>query len=542
MKPKILALCLLRLGDIILATPVLRGLRERHPDAEIHILINSQFAQIRDLIPYVDHVHLFDRADMQKGLGEAGRSLFEPYERLRALITRLENQRYTQVINLTQNRLSGYLTSMIQGPVKIGLALTAQGLAAFNSPWFRYLNAQADEDSDLVFHYSDVFRFALGLEDGPNRLSLHECPAGQDEAKAFLPQEGRRLLLVQPLTSDSKKDWGLERFHELIRFFCARHEKFDVVVLGSPAEREKLQPMVDSLAAQGLPVRLAICSLAGAYSLLVRAAGLVTGDTSIKHLACAAGTPLVELSLGSSDYRRTGAYLQNSIIVQARELCAPCPHSKACHRDMHACAARIRPEAVAMVLSEVVANQRSQLRVIAQEFADEVEILCVEIEESGFWAAHSVLEPFSEVNVARWLWMSGQKAQLEEERLRHQGGWGEIGTESVRLERLLRRVYPSATAADWVHLLDVLERQAMLVESRLGGIQLGLKSLYGNFENAERLREFVRMLIAFREKIKSASSLVASRASLDRLIEDDIAPPFVRFRRIVDAVQELRAT
>lgn len=541
MKPKILALCLLRLGDIILATPVLRGLRERHPDAEIHILINSQFAQIHDLIPYVDRVHEFDRAELQRGLGEPERGLFEPYERLRILVTKLEAERFTQVINLTQNRLSGYLAQLIQGPSKIGLVLGADGMAAFNSPWFRYLNAQADEDSDHVFHYTDIFRFALGLEQGPRRPSLNESEAGVLEANQLLVP-GRKFLLVQPLTSDSKKDWGLDRFDAFIRYFCDALPGFDVLVLGAPSERERLEPLAANLANDGCAVRLAICSLAGAFSLLRRAHGLVTGDTSIKHLACAAGTPLVELSLGSSDYHRTGAYLQNSVIIQARELCAPCPHSKYCHRDHHACAARIKPEAVAMTVSEVIKGERHQLRVIAEEFSDDIEILRVEIEESGFWAAHSVLEPFTEANVARWLWMTGQKVHLEEERMKAQGGWGELGTESVRLEHLFRRIYPNVTTADWAHLLDALERQVTMVETRLGGFEAGLRSLYGSYENPERLKGFVRTLITFREKLKSSPALTASRSSLDRLIEDDITPPFVRFRRIVDAVQDLRTT
>lgn len=539
MKPKILALCLLRLGDIILATPVLRGLRDRYPDSEIHILINSQFAQIQGLIPYVDKVHLFERAEMQRGLGEAGRGLFEPYERLRTLISRLEAERYTQIVNLTQNRLSGYLAAAIHGPSKIGLVLGSGGLAAFNSPWFQYLNSQADEDSERVFHYTDVFRFALGLEKDVCRPFLNESAEGRAEAGRFLV-EGRKHLMVQPLTSDVKKDWGLGRFTEMIRLFCEGHPRYDVVVLGAPDERERLSSMVDALSESGYPVRLAICSLAGAFSLLRRADGLVTGDTSIKHLACAAGTPLIELSLGSSDFRRTGAYLQNSVIIQSRELCAPCPHGKACHRDQHACAERIRPEAVALVAGEIVAGSRHQLRVIGEEYADEIEILRVEIEESGFWAAHSVTEAFTEANVARWLWLCGKKVQLEEERKKTAGGWRELGTESVLLEHLLRRIYPFATTSEWAHLLDALERQSTMVELRLDGFQSGLKSLYGSYENQDRLRSFVHTLIAFREKLKTGSALGPWRSSLDQLIEDDITPPFVRFRRIVDAVQELK--
>ncbi len=47
---KILVLSLLRLGDIIQQEPLLRALRAKHPEAQIHLLVNRQFAQVEKLM------------------------------------------------------------------------------------------------------------------------------------------------------------------------------------------------------------------------------------------------------------------------------------------------------------------------------------------------------------------------------------------------------------------------------------------------------------------------------------------------------------
>jgi hypothetical protein len=46
---------------------------------------------------------------------------------------------------------------------------------------------------------------------------------------------------------------------------------------------------------------------------------LITGDTSIKHLANASPVKVLELCIGWSDWRRTGAYKADSLIVRACE-------------------------------------------------------------------------------------------------------------------------------------------------------------------------------------------------------------------------------
>ena len=537
---RVLVMSLLRIGDIVMAAPVLRALRERQPDAEIHLLINSQFAQIASLIPYVDRVILFERDRLQKGLGEASVPLFDSYTRLETFIDDLNGSGgYDQAINLTHSRLSGWLMSLVEAKEKIGLSLDGTGRASFGSNWFRYLNNQTDAEGREVFHFADVFKFGLQLDEtGAVQGSLVETAKGMAEAEAFLSSAGdsaKPLVAVQALTSDIKKDWGITRFSAALVQFHRVNPGARIALLAAPFERERLAPLLKDLTDAGVDAHLAVLGFEGAFSLLRKTKLLITGDTSIKHLASAAGTPLVELSLGSADLNRTGAYRHGSVIVQSREICAPCVHSKPCHREKQFCASRIPTDAVAMIASEIYAGRAFQLKTIAAEYSDEIEILRVESRASGYWAAYSVLESFTEDAVGRWIDLTCRKIWLDRAQV---SGLSSRGTETLRLSRLLRAIHPEASEADWRHLLGEFERQVASIEGRLNGFKVGLRELRGAYEDPRKMREYVRGLIAFRERLKPSALLRTFKSALDQVIEDDISPPFVRFKRIVEIVGE----
>jgi ADP-heptose:LPS heptosyltransferase len=537
---KILVMSLLRIGDVVLAAPILKALRDRHPEAEIHLMINSQFAQVSALMPYIDRTILFERDRLQKGLGEASIPLFDSYARLESFLDEVNGTGYDQAINLTHSRLSGWMMSLIDAKEKIGLALDGTGRASFGSNWFRYLNNQTDAEGREVFHFADVFKFGLQLDE-TNSLkgSLVETAKGIGEAETFFASAGgdaKPIVAVQALTSDTKKDWGLERFGEALIQFHRVHPAARIALLAAPFERERLAPLLKILTAAGVDAHLAVLGFEGAFSLLRKAKLLLTGDTSIKHLASAAGTPLIEICLGSSDANRTGAYRHGSIILQSREACAPCVHSKPCHREKQFCASRIPTEAVAMIASEVYAGRSFQLKTIAEEYAEEIEVLRVESRASGYWAAYSVLESFTEDAVGRWVDLTCRKIWLDRAQVE---GLSTRGTETVRLSRLLRAIHPQTSEIEWRHMLGEFERQVAAVEGRLNGFKVGLRDLRGNYEDPRKMREYVRGLISFREKLKTSALLRSFKSALDQVIEDDISPPFVRFKRIVEIVGEI---
>ena len=534
---KILVISLLRVGDVLMSAGVLRDLRAKHPDAQIDLLVNSQCASIAPLLGSVDRVIEFDRAGLQKGLGEASAPVFESYEKLSALLDQIEGQTYDLAVNLTQNRLSGWLMGLVDARERLGLVLDHDGRGVFGSNWFRYLNLQIDLESTEVFHFNDIFRFALGLESvrGQNEI-LKETVRGIAEADKVLSDvAGRRIVCVQALSSDIKKDWGLANFTEALTTFSHRHPDAVIAILAAPFEKERLKPLLEALDRNGVEAFLAVTSFEGAFSLLKRSDLLITLDTSLKHLAAAAKTKILEICVGSSDPYRTGADLGGAIIVRSREACAPCSHSSACHREQHFCAKRIASDAVSSLASELFENRKFQLKTIADEYKSDIEVLRVDRTSLGFWAATSLTETLTEANVARWIDLVCRKVWLQNSKSAHET----IGTEMMRLTQFFRQMYPTAADYEWKMLIESFEQRAMDIEGRINGFKAGIRYLHGTYEDPARLQDFVRSLITFRDKLKATPLFASFRRSLDQVIEDQRSPAFTRFKHITEVVTEI---
>ncbi|MDB5283936.1 MAG: glycosyl transferase family protein, partial [Bacteroidota bacterium] len=82
---KFLILRFSSIGDIVLTTPVIRCLRKKYPDAEIHYATKKAFASILKNNPYINKIHLL------------GDSISE-------LITKLKEEKFDYIIDLHHNQ------------------------------------------------------------------------------------------------------------------------------------------------------------------------------------------------------------------------------------------------------------------------------------------------------------------------------------------------------------------------------------------------------------------------------------------------------
>ena len=322
---KILAVSLLRLGDLIQQIPLLKGLRADYPEAEIHILINKQFFQSRVLLGnLVDKFHFFDREELQKGLGEASYNIFWSYTEVEKQIAELKAQSYDQIYNLTHTRLSAYLVGLIKAPVR-GLRYDQGRFQGLESRWMRYFNERFSGTGQSIFHYVEALGSALDI-------------ARVQPAAVFPWAKKEKLILMQCLTSDIKKNWSLAKFQQLKKNLNESLGDYRIKILSADFERESLLQVFSA-------EDLIVCDLSEAQEHLKRACLLITGDTSIKHLAAQVGTPLVELVLGSSDFYKTRAFTPFAWAVRTPAACAPCAHSSKCPKSSHVCAEELTVEA-----------------------------------------------------------------------------------------------------------------------------------------------------------------------------------------------------
>lgn len=421
---KILVVSLLRIGDVLMALPMIHGLRLAYPGAEIHLLANSVTSSLEPLVDFV-RWHYFDRSNLQLGLGDYDHAIFDSFHRLSATVDNLNEQSFDLLINVTQNRLSGWLCAAIHARDKIGLTFDRDGRGRTGSSWFNHLNDCAEEENLEPFHYSDLFSYGAGVRP-INELTLGETEEGLQEAENLLPTGGGPLVLVQTLTSDPKKNWSENLWIKTLCSLKSSQPQARFLILGAPFERDPLLQFIAECEKRKLSCDLALCSVSGAFSLLKRASVLVTGDTSIKHLAGLANCPTLELSVGSSDFRKTGVYRAGNVIIQSLETCAPCPHKGPCIQSTHRCGDRLNPDLVASVADQIIDGSDGSLRQLAHQYREDVRIYKTGFVEAGYWVATAQCSNAQELMVRKCLEKSTWKLMLERE---HQKRIGEFGTE-----------------------------------------------------------------------------------------------------------------
>jgi ADP-heptose:LPS heptosyltransferase len=322
----VMVVSLLRLGDLILQKPLIEGLRKKHPQSEIHLLANKQFAQVEFLFAgIVDKFIYFDRESFQKSCGEKEYNIFWGYQQLKTLVSQINKVDYEAVYNFTHNKLTAHLAGLIKTKNRHGIYSVDGQFHGLNNPWIQFFNNFFGRPEAAGFHYTELLAHAMDI------------PLSQSQIKWRRPT-GKKLVLIQPLTSDAKKNWSLLKYQALVAELEAQ-TAFEVKVLGAPFEKEVLEKFF-------APQNLAICSFQEAANYLQEAALLVTGDTSIKHLAALFDVPILELSLGSSQPLQVGAYSNNAVILQTRVACGPCPHSLPCSQKSHLCGEELRLDPV----------------------------------------------------------------------------------------------------------------------------------------------------------------------------------------------------
>lgn len=454
---KILVVHLLRLGDFIQGSPILSGLHSRYPGSRVDVLTFRQTQALAPLVSGVGKWWTLDREELQLGLGRADIPLTTSFEVLRAKLDEIGNENYDLVINLTQTRFAGYVCGYLPARERLGLAFDVRDQARFYSPWFRYLDERA-EAADDVFNYVDIFAQACAVADQPLEWPLRATANGAREVAA-LGLSDAPVVVAQVFTSDVKKDWGETAWSAYVQALRRQAPSTQIVILAAPGEAALAEELARRAA---IEARVAILSLDGALALLARADLLITGDTSIKHLANAAAVPVIELSLGSSDYRRTGIYKADSVIAHARLSCAPCSPRAACTQPAHLCARALKPERMAALTLARLAGDWNAIAALARDVQGEAQILRTRHLETGFWFAEDLSAREADLMLKRMIERCTWRAVLNGE---HKKALAPFGSESLRLDADVARVFPAEHRQGLTARLDFLEREVLHARS-----------------------------------------------------------------------------
>lgn len=331
---RVLVVKLRYIGDVLLSTPVFRGLREAFPRARLTALVNAGTEEILLHHPDVDEVLLVHRGEAEAK--SWGRSWADQLRLLR----RLRERRFDLALDLTDGDRAAFLTWASGARLRLGFNREGRLRGrAYHRVVPLLPGRRHAVEADL-----EALR-ALGLPVRPVAPSLSLPPEAEAATEDLLAHKrvsrDRDLVLLHPGARWWFKAWPVERFAALADRIEEELEA-RVLIAGGPDD-------VTAAEAIRWQMRRPAISVAGETSVLQLAALLkrcrlfVTNDNGPMHIAAAVGTPIVAL-FGPTDPAEWGPWGEGHVILYKGLDCRECWRRSACWRSEDNCLRQIPVE------------------------------------------------------------------------------------------------------------------------------------------------------------------------------------------------------
>jgi heptosyltransferase-2 len=336
---KILVIAPSWVGDCMLMQPMLRRLKQRHPESIIDVLAPPWTATLLHALPEVNDVIVnpFPHGTLQLG------------ERYR-LGKQLRAAQYDQALVLPNSLKSAFVPYFANIPVRTG----------FIGEWrFGLLNDARKLDKTalplMVERFSQLAEDPLGHI--PRPLAYPKLDISRAQRDASLSKLG--LTLASPVAVfcpgaeyGPAKRWPVAYYAEIAQRL--QQQGYAVWLIGSGKDKE----VAENIVAQGNPRAQNLCGktdLADAIALLSCASLVISNDSGLMHLAAALARPLLAL-FGSSSPQFTPPLSPQAKVVQLEIKCSPC-FKRECPLGHFDCMMKLTPDYVWQALQPLPDNR-----------------------------------------------------------------------------------------------------------------------------------------------------------------------------------------
>ena len=328
------------IGDVVMATPAFRSLRERFAGARITLAIRRNARPVLDDAPWFDDV---------VEVSEADHSFFGTF--------RLAKRLHREEFELGVLFANSFRTALVMRLARVGRIFGYR--RDFRGMLLSDRIEPPREDGKFVptparEYYLELAR-RLGGDVSNRAMQLFYRDEVARAFEAFTRRRGidcsKRLIVMNPGASfGSSKCWPVAHFAQAADELGA-DRNVQVVVICAPSERELARAVADHAQSEVVSLHEEPAGLDLLKVLIDRAALLITNDTGPRHYAAAFDTPVVTV-FGPTDPRWSDTGFEKERIVRIDVECAPCQR-KRCPID-HRCMRLLKPERVVDAARELL--------------------------------------------------------------------------------------------------------------------------------------------------------------------------------------------
>ncbi len=336
---------LTRMGDLVQATPLISGLRQKYPEAKITLMVSSDFAMFTPNIPDIDDSIVLDiRQFTDKGRWKK-LTWVVLYRYLETFLEDVKPLRFDLVVNLSHSKLSALMILFLGIKKVCGFMCNATGDRMTRHPWMQYFGIEPFNRIFNPFNLVEIFTRSADVKLEDQRIQINV----PEETKTSITEQVERenigedelLIGIQAGSSLENRRWPARYFAELADLLVERLNA-RIVLFGVAGEA----PLAEEI--RNLAVRREhIIDLTGKTDItqligwLNKCSYLVTNDTGTMHIAAALGVRILGLFFAHAHPYETGPYSPGHVLFQARITCAPCSYGVQCNNII--CIHKVKP-------------------------------------------------------------------------------------------------------------------------------------------------------------------------------------------------------
>ncbi|MDU2063346.1 MAG: glycosyltransferase family 9 protein [Sporomusaceae bacterium] len=291
------------LGDALLATPILRGIKEKYPNSKLTVMIFPNAYDFISGLPFVDEVIAYDK--------KKNSSL--------SVIKKI--WKFDIAIFLDWQYRPALLAWLARVPIRTGIAHKRRKLLTHP--------VALAPDFDSIYepiNFSNILEEGIGLHLDTDLTKLEIAPipeTAQQSVSHLLAQAGignQPYIAMAPFTAYAPKDWPFASYVELVAKLQAA-TSYPILMIGGPQDQSRVLPSK----AINLVGKTSLLEMA---ELIRRAKVLVGSCSGHMHVAAAVDTPVVVLYGPGSSAR--WAPKKRAAIVSLNLPCSPCDSHGVC--------------------------------------------------------------------------------------------------------------------------------------------------------------------------------------------------------------------
>ena len=272
-------LCWGLIGDVFIRVPVIELLKKNYPDAKITCVVDPVGVQVLQNHPDIDNVFIFSRNKSNK---------FSYIKQTIINIFKLRRKKFDLSVNLYSGGSSPLISKLIAAKIRLGFD---------HSRSLRAANTISAVHPSFCQHWSVALSnilWPLGIDATLIRqgTSFYTSKEAMNDATETI--KGRKCIAFNLGAGQNDKQWPVASYVELARFI---HQEYGLIplIISNPG-MEQLTRSFSKIAGVEFEYEiLPMMNLDKLGAILKQSIALITGDTSIMHMAFGVKCPTLVL-------------------------------------------------------------------------------------------------------------------------------------------------------------------------------------------------------------------------------------------------------